>query len=96
MAKIKVNGVDHDITGVDPKMPLLWYLRDALGLTGTKFGCGVAMCGACTVLVGQDPVRSCVTQLQDVGDKVTTIELIKGNDPTSPVFMAITVEGPGK
>jgi isoquinoline 1-oxidoreductase alpha subunit len=74
VAKIKINGVDHDITGVDPKMPLLWYLRDVVGLTGTKFGCGVAMCGACTVLIGEDPVRSCVTQIQDVGDKVTTIE----------------------
>ena len=74
MPSIKVNNVSHDLSGVDLKMPLLWYLRDQLGLTGTKFGCGVSMCGACTVLIGEDAVRSCITKLQDVGAPVTTIE----------------------
>ena len=60
---------------VDPEMPLLWALRDTLGLTGTKYGCGVAACGACTVLVEGQAVRSCVTPVSAVaGQKVTTIE----------------------
>ncbi len=60
---------------VDPATPLLWVLRDALGLTGTKYGCGAALCGACTVHVAGEPVRSCVTPLAAIGArKVTTIE----------------------
>ena len=74
MAKIKVNGVEHDID-VDPEMPLLWALRDHLDLTGTKFGCGVAQCGACTVYVDGEPTRSCQTLAGDLeGSEVTTIE----------------------
>ena len=64
-------------TGADPQMPLLWWLRDERGLTGTKFGCGVAACGACTVLVDGAAVRSCVTPLAAVQDKaVRTIEAL--------------------
>ena len=63
----------------DPDMPLLWAIRDLLGLKGTKFGCGKALCGACTVHLDGQPVRSCQTSLADVGDsKVTTIEAISG------------------
>ena len=60
MIQIKVNGVQHTFNG-DPEMPLLWYLRDELGLTGTKFGCGMALCGACTVHKNGEAIRSCVT-----------------------------------
>ncbi|MEJ1156761.1 (2Fe-2S)-binding protein [Prosthecomicrobium sp. N25] len=78
MPKITVNGRDHDFSG-DPAMPLLWYLRDELGLTGTKYGCGIAVCGACAVHVGGMAVRSCQTSVGDVaGQEVTTIE---GLDP---------------
>jgi isoquinoline 1-oxidoreductase alpha subunit len=78
MAKLRVNGREHTFND-DPAMPLLWYLRDELGLTGTKFGCGVAQCGACTVHVDGQAVRSCITALSEVdGREVTTIE---GLDP---------------
>jgi isoquinoline 1-oxidoreductase alpha subunit len=77
--KLTVNGQDHVLEGVDPTMPLLWTIRDLLGLKGTKFGCGQALCGACTVHMDGQPVRSCQTSLADVGDsKVTTIEAIAG------------------
>ena len=69
-----VNGKRQDID-VDPEMPLLWALRDVLGLTGTKYGCGVAACGACTVHLDGKPVRSCVMPASaSVGKRVTTIE----------------------
>jgi isoquinoline 1-oxidoreductase alpha subunit len=72
--KLRVNGRSHDVA-VPDDMPLLWVLRDVLGLTGTKFGCGMAQCGACTVHVGDGPVRSCVLPVSAVGDRaVTTIE----------------------
>ena len=74
MATIKVNNVSHDLASIDVKMPLLWYLREQLGLMGTKFGCGAAMCGACTVLIDGDPVKSCITKVQGVTGNVTTIE----------------------
>jgi isoquinoline 1-oxidoreductase subunit alpha len=73
MKKIVVNGQSHQFDG-DPEMPLLWYLRDELDLTGTKFGCGMALCGACTVHVDGRPVRSCVTPVGAVDGSVTTIE----------------------
>ncbi len=60
MVRFKVNGIEHSFDG-DPELPLLWYLRDVLGLTGTKFGCGMALCGACTVLQHGTAIRSCVT-----------------------------------
>lgn len=78
-----VNGQSRTFEG-DPAMPLLWYLRDELGLIGTKFGCGVAACGACTVHVNGEALQSCVTPMSAVGGKkVTTIEGLdpKGNHP---------------
>jgi aerobic-type carbon monoxide dehydrogenase small subunit (CoxS/CutS family) len=72
--KIIVNGKEQTVD-VDGNMPLLWYLRDELNLTGTKFGCGMALCGACTVHIDGEAVRSCVTPVnQAVGKQVTTIE----------------------
>ncbi len=71
--ELTVNGKKYRVD-VPPDMPLLWVLRDELGLTGTKFGCGVAACGACTVHVGGRAVRSCVTAVADVDGPVTTIE----------------------
>jgi isoquinoline 1-oxidoreductase subunit alpha len=73
---IKVNGNAHSVD-VDGDTPLLWVLRDVLGMTGTKFGCGRALCGACTVHLGGVPIRSCITPVDSVGDsKITTIEAI--------------------
>ena len=73
---IKVNGTQHQVD-VDGDTPLLWVLRDVLGLTGTKFGCGMALCGACTVHLDGAPTRSCITPVAAVGDAaVTTIEAI--------------------
>ena len=74
MIKVKINGEERSWDG-DPDLSLLWLLRDEIGLTGTKFGCGVAVCGSCTVIVDQRAVRSCVTSVADVaGRDVTTIE----------------------
>jgi isoquinoline 1-oxidoreductase subunit alpha len=73
---IKINGTSHAVD-VDGDTPLLWILRDVLGMTGTKFGCGVALCGACTVLVDGVPARSCVTPVATIGDKsISTIEAL--------------------
>jgi isoquinoline 1-oxidoreductase alpha subunit len=73
---IKVNGTEHRVD-VDGDTPLLWVLRDVLGLMGTKFGCGVALCGACTVHRDGVPIRSCVTAVESVGDaSITTIEAV--------------------
>ena len=77
--QLSVNGQTHELTdaSVAPDMPLLWVLRDVLNLTGTKFGCGVSACGACTVLVDGQAVRSCVTPLSTVAGKpVRTIEAL--------------------
>ena len=77
---IKVNGVDHT-ADVDGDTPLLWVLRDVFGMMGTKFGCGAALCGACTVHMNGDAIRSCITTIDSVGDAaITTIEAI-GNTP---------------
>jgi len=74
MIKLSVNDKDVSVD-VDPDMPLLWMLRDKLGLTGTKYGCGAALCGACTVHLAGEPVRSCVTPVRAVGARpITTIE----------------------
>ncbi|MCI0743905.1 MAG: (2Fe-2S)-binding protein [Verrucomicrobia subdivision 3 bacterium] len=79
MAKLKVNGRDHAID-VSPETPLLWVLRENLGLTGTKFGCGMALCGACTVHLDGEAVRSCVTPISRAdGKEVTTIEGLSPN-----------------
>ena len=69
MVNVHVNGQERTFDG-DPSMPLLWYLRDELGLTGTKFGCGVALCGACTVHLDGEAVRSCGIAMSDVGGQV--------------------------
>jgi len=77
---IKVNG-SSTLVDVDPDTPLLWVLRDSLGLTGTKFGCGVAQCGACTVFLEGKPLRSCSIPVSAIGDKeVTTIEGVSGRE----------------
>lgn len=87
MLKLSVNGKDLEVD-VDPEMPLLWVLRDTLGMTGTKYGCGAALCGACTVHVDGEPVRSCRTPVSVVGSrKVTTIEGLS-SDRSHPVQKA--------
>jgi len=78
MISLQVNGRTHEVD-VEPEMPLLWVLRDLLGLTGTKFGCGIAFCGACTVHLDGDAVRSCVIPVAAAAGKtVTTIEALGG------------------
>ncbi len=74
---IKVNGSDR-VVDVDEDTPLLWVIRDELKLTGTKFGCGVAMCGACTVHMDGQPLRSCSIPVSSVSGEITTIEAIEG------------------
>jgi isoquinoline 1-oxidoreductase alpha subunit len=78
MTRLTVNGKAVEVDA-DPATPLLWALRDNLGMTGTKFGCGIALCGACTVHVGGQPVRSCVTPISSVSGPVTTIEGAAGD-----------------
>jgi isoquinoline 1-oxidoreductase alpha subunit len=78
MITLKVNGEAHRVD-VDPQTPLLWVLRDTIGLTGTKYGCGIAACGACTVHIDGQPTRSCSVAVGDVGNSaITTIEAIDG------------------
>ena len=73
---IKINGTMHSVD-VDGDTPLLWVLRDVLGMTGTKFGCGMALCGACTVHINSEPTRSCITPIDSIGkSEITTIEAI--------------------
>lgn len=74
MIQLKVNGTEQSFSG-DPGMSLLWYIRDILGLTGTKFGCGISLCGACTVHNKGEAIRSCVTPMSSLaGAEITTIE----------------------
>ena len=76
MIALTINGERREVD-VPPDMPVLWVLRDVLGMTGTKFGCGMALCGACTVHLDGQPIRSCVTPVSAVGQgKITTIEAI--------------------
>ena len=76
MINLKVNGKDYNVD-VDPSTPILWVLRDALDLTGTKFGCGMAQCGACTVHLNGDAVRSCITPVaRAAGQEIKTIEAL--------------------
>ena len=85
--KFNVNGKSQTVDVV-PQMPLLWVLRDSLGMTGTKFGCGMALCGACTVHINGQPTRSCTTQVSTVaGKNVTTIEGLS-SDNSHPVQKA--------
>ncbi len=85
--KIRVNGVERDLGDIDPATPLLWVLRDELQLTGTRFGCGRGLCGACTVHVGGAPMRSCILPVQAVQAEVTTIEGLSA-DGSHPVQQA--------
>lgn len=79
MPTVRVNGVDHQFDG-DPQLPLLWYLRDFLGLTGSKFGCGMGLCGACTVHQDGVAIRSCITPVSSLeGKEITTIEALSPN-----------------
>ncbi len=83
--ELKINGQNHQVD-VDPKMPLLWVLRDVLNLTGTKYGCGVAACGACTVHVDGQPTRSCLYPVTSAeGKNITTIEGLSNDETFGPV-----------
>ena len=87
MPQIKINGVEHTMD-VNPQMPLLWAIRDIVGLTGTKYGCGVGACGACTVHLDGQAVRSCITSLADAqGHEIVTIEGLSA-DGSNPVQRA--------
>jgi isoquinoline 1-oxidoreductase alpha subunit len=93
MPQLRINGMARNIDA-DPNMPLLWAIRDLLGLTGTKFGCGIAACGACTVHLDGQAIRSCVTTLSDAaGHDVTTIEGLSpdGNHPVQRAWVANNV-----
>jgi isoquinoline 1-oxidoreductase alpha subunit len=93
MITLRVNGQEHT-TDADPSLPLLWYLRDELNLTGTKFGCGEALCGACTVHINGEAVRSCGIVLSDVsGKSVVTIEGLDpaGDHPVQKAWRAVNV-----
>ncbi len=79
MVTLNINGTAHEVDAPGD-MPLLWAIRDLVGLTGTKFGCGIAQCGACTIHLDGEPVRSCQTFVEDVdGAKITTIEGLNGH-----------------
>ncbi len=93
MIKLKVNGTDRSFDG-DSDMPLLWYVRDILGLTGTKFGCGIALCGACTVHKNGEAIRSCITPMSAVaGSEIRTIEDLGANGlhPLQEAWMQVNV-----
>ena len=90
---LNINGQDHEID-VDPQMPLLWAIREKAGLTGTKFGCGIAQCGACTVIVDGHAVRSCNTPVATaVGKAIRTIEGVSANNdhPVQLAWQELTV-----
>ena len=88
MPTLTINGQSHNVD-VEPDTPLLWALRENVGLTGTKYGCGIAQCGACTVHVDGAPVRSCALPVSAVGDKqITTIEGLGSDDALHPVQRA--------
>ncbi|MBV7483493.1 (2Fe-2S)-binding protein [Bordetella sp. BOR01] len=90
MASLTINGKPQEIDAPDD-MPLLWVIRDRLGMTGTKFGCGMAMCGSCTVHLDGEPIRSCITPLSAVaGKQITTIEAVGEDDVGRAVQQAWT------
>ena len=87
MAQLNINGRTYKVD-VEPDTPLLWTIREHVGLTGTKYGCGMALCGACTVHLDGEPIRSCVTPVSAIGDqKITTIEGLS-KDRSHPVQQA--------
>ena len=89
--QLKVNGATRTFEG-DPEMPLLWYLRDLLELTGTKYSCGLGLCGACTVHVDGKAVRSCQTRMATLaGKSVVTIEALNGQHPVQKAWMDANV-----
>lgn len=91
MIELSINGERHSVD-VPEDMPLLWVLRDVVGMTGTKFGCGVAQCGACTVHVDGEAVRSCVTPVSSIGtSQVTTVEAV-GGTPAGAKIQAAWLE----
>ena len=93
MITLRVNGQEQSFDG-DPSLPLMWFLRDEIGLTGTKFGCGEALCGACTVHLGGQAVRSCIVTMADASGKdVVTIEGLdaRGNHPVQRAWRAVNV-----
>lgn len=88
MPKLRINGQEHEVD-VPDDMPLLWVLRDVVGLTGTKFGCGIALCGACTVHVDGRPIRSCITPVSSAdGKEITTIEAIGNTESGAKIQQA--------
>ena len=90
--KLRINQQERSFEG-DPQMPLMWLLRDELGLTGTKFGCGMGLCGACTVHIDGKAVRSCITPVSSVTGEVTTIEGLSadGNHPLQVSWRELNV-----
>jgi isoquinoline 1-oxidoreductase alpha subunit len=91
--KVKINGEERNWDG-DPDLSLMWFVRDELGLTGTKYGCGQAFCGACTVMVDKQAVRACITSVSDVvGREVTTIEGLHptGDHPVQKAWRQVNV-----
>lgn len=89
LTTLDINGVAHTVD-TSPETPLLWVLRDHIGLTGTKFGCGIAMCGACTVHLDGQPIRSCSTPISVVtGKKITTIEGLASNAAEDRIANAV-------
>ena len=93
MTNLKVNGKSYDVD-VEPEMPLLWVLRDELGLTGTKYGCGISVCGACAVHIDGEVTRTCVLPVAAVaGRKITTIEGLSkdGNHPVQKAWIKLQV-----
>lgn len=91
--RVRVNGTEHQLD-VDPEMPILWAVRDVLGLTGTKYGCGEALCGACTVHLDGEPVRACVTPIRRAdGRSLTTIEGLSpdGKHPLQKAWVELGV-----
>ena len=91
--RVRVNGADHTLE-VDPEMPSLWAIRDVIGLTGTKYGCGQALCGACVVHVDGEAVRSCVTPIRRaIGKSITTIEGLSpdGSHPLQKAWVDLAV-----
>jgi isoquinoline 1-oxidoreductase alpha subunit len=95
MPALIINGKEHSVD-VDPNMPLLWAIRDFVGLTGTKYGCGVGACGACTIHVGKQAVRACkVTVADAAGQDITTIEGLADNHPMLRAWEALNVPACG-